>query len=53
MAGPEQALTWARRFELVDASSDPEGVRGRFAVELAGPAPALAFLRARSAGVGR
>jgi hypothetical protein len=41
----ERELTWARSFEAADAAADPDGVWGRFVVELAGPELALALLR--------
>jgi hypothetical protein len=45
----ERALTWARRYEAVDAGADPDRVWGRFVVELASPEQALALLRAAQA----
>ena len=45
-AGGQQtrALAWTRRFEPVDAAADPAEVWGRFAVELAEGAAALALV---------
>jgi hypothetical protein len=42
---PIRTLAWTRRFEAVDATADPAGVWGRFAVELAGREAALALVR--------
>ena len=43
--GPTRALAWTRRSGAVDATADPAGAWGRFAVELAGCEAALALVR--------